>query len=78
MVTIIITSVVAGIHKTKVGSHPEIKLIVANDDKVAHIDSDCMLVRIPPLEAIPPSLHRVITYPRSGDPVIWIHVPRMN
>ena len=70
MVTIIITSVVAGIHRTKVGSHREIELIVENDDRdnAAGIDPDCMLVRIPPLEAIPPSLHRAVTYPRSRNP----------
>ena len=70
MVTIIITSVVAGIHRTKVGSHNQIRLVVENDDRedVATIDSDCMLVRIPPLEESPPNLHRAVTYPRSRDP----------
>ena len=53
MVTIIIT-VVTGIHRTKVGLHNQIRLVVENDDRenVATIDSDCILVRIPPLEEI--------------------------
>ena len=67
MVNIIVTSVVAGIHKTKIGSHRDIKLIVEDDNSVA-IDPDCMLVRLPILENIPPELHRAVTYPKSRNP----------
>ena len=67
MVNITITSVVAGIHRTKVGSHPSIELLVEADDTVM-VDPDCMLVRLPPLEQIPPELHRAITYPKSRNP----------
>ena len=54
MVKIIITSVVAGIYRTKVGSHPNIKLVVENDDTVMGIDPCCVCVKIPNLEDLPP------------------------
>lgn len=68
MVKIIITSVVAGIHRTKVGSHPNIKLVVENDDTVMGIDPCCVCVKIPNLEDLPPQQRRLITYPKSRNP----------
>ena len=68
MANIIITSVISGIHRTKVGSHRDVKLIVENDDSIQHIDPNCMVVRIPPIEDIPAELHRVVSYPRSRNP----------
>ena len=38
MARIRIRSVVAGIHRTKVGSHPRIELLVEADNSVAGID----------------------------------------
>ena len=71
-VRIIITSVVAGVHRTKVGSHPQIELIVGahrdvqllveNDDSIADIDPDCMLVTVSSIEDIPPELHSEVSY----------------
>ena len=68
MANIIITSVISGIHRTKVGSHRDVKLIVENDDAIQHIDQNCMVVRIPPIEDIPAELHRVVSYPKSRNP----------
>ena len=68
MVNIIVTSVVGGIHRTKVGSHRDVKLLVEDDNNVAIIDPDCMVVRLPLLEDIPPVLHRAVTYPKSRNP----------
>ena len=48
-----ITSVVAGIYRTKVGSHPQIKLNEETDDSVMRID--------PNLEDFPPQQQRLIT-----------------
>ena len=62
MANIIITSVISGIHRTKVGSHRDVKLIVENDDAIQHIDQNCMVVRIPPIEDIPAELHRVVSF----------------
>ena len=39
--TVTISSVIAGIHKTGVGSHRDIQLAVENDDSIRHIDPDC-------------------------------------
>ena len=64
----ITTSVVAGIHRTKVGSHPRIKLVVEDDDSVQEIDPNCMLVRHPLIHIIQPELHRDTTYPKSRNP----------
>ena len=52
MANIIVTSVISGIHKTKIGSHRDVKLIVENDDSVPHIDPNCMVVKVPLLENI--------------------------
>jgi hypothetical protein len=41
---------------------------VEEDDTVHEIDSECMLVRAPLLEDIPPHLHDEIAYPKSRDP----------
>ena len=63
-----IRSVIAGIHRTKIGSHPSIELVVEADDTIAGIDPNCMLVRLPPLEQLSPDLHHVVTYPKSRNP----------
>lgn len=68
VITIVISSVIAGIHKTGVGSHRDIELLVVNDDNNAEIDPDCVLVQHPKLEDLPPHLKYVITYPKSRDP----------
>ena len=39
-----------------------------NDDTVSHIDPDCMSVKVPLLEGIPPELHNTIAYPKSRNP----------
>ena len=64
---ITVTSVVTGIHRTKVGSHKEIALLVDNDDSIPHIDPDCMVVRFPGIEEIPEQLHKAVTYPKNTD-----------
>ena len=38
VISIIVTSVVAGIHQTKDGSHWDIKFVVEDDDSMAGID----------------------------------------
>ena len=68
MTRITIQSAIAGIHRTKVGSHPRIELMVEADNSVGEIDPNCMLVRLPPLEQLSPELHRLVTYPKSRNP----------
>ena len=68
MVDIIVKSVVAGIHKTKIGANREVRLLVEIDDSVPHIDPNCMLVRVPALINIPQRLHGAISYPKSRSP----------
>ena len=68
MVKIVISSVVAGVHRTKVGSHPLIKLAVEEDDSVAEIDPNCMIVRLPCMEDLAPEQRRLVTYPKSRNP----------
>ena len=68
MANITIQSVIAGIHRTKVGSNPRIELLVEADNSVRGIDPNCMLVRLPPLEQLSPELHHVVTYPKSRNP----------
>ena len=68
MARIRIRSVVAGIHRTKVGSHPRIELLVEADNSVAGIDPNCMLVRLPQLEQLSPDLRHLVTYPKSRNP----------
>ena len=68
MARIRIRSVVAGIHRTKVGSHPRIELLVEADNSVAGIDPNCMLVRLPQLEQLSPDLRHLVTYPKSKNP----------
>ena len=63
-----ITSVIKGIHKTKVGANRLIDLLVENDDHHQNIDPNCMVVRMPSLENIPTSLHKSVTYPKSRNP----------
>ena len=60
-----VTSVVSGIHRTKVGSHRDIQLLVEDDNSVPSIDPNCMLVRFPDLEDIPGRLHNAVTYPKN-------------
>ena len=59
MAFITVTSVITGIHRTKVGSHRDVKLLVEDDDTIPGIDPNCncMIVRVPPHEEIPPNLH---------------------
>lgn len=68
MANITVTSVISGIHRTKVGSHREVKLIVENDDSIPDIDPNCMIVRMPLLEQIPVQLHGRVSYPKSRNP----------
>ena len=68
MTEIVLNSVISGIHKTKIGAHRDVQLIVENDDTIQHIDPDCMLVRVPCLEDIPSELHSAIAYPKSRNP----------
>ena len=66
--TIVVSSVIAGIHETGVGSHRDIELLVVNDDNNVNIDPDCVMVQHPKLENLPPHLKNVVTYPKSRDP----------
>ena len=66
--SVTISSVIAGIHRTGVGSHRDIELLVENDDDMAMIDPDCVLVRHPSIENLPPHLKKVVTYPKSQNP----------
>ena len=68
MTEIVLNSVITGIHKTKMGAHRDVRLLVENDDGIQHIDPDCMLVRVPCLEDIRPELHGAIAYPKSRNP----------
>ena len=63
--TIKLSSVIAGIHITNVGSHPNIKLVVEDDNSNPNIDPDCVLVRHPSLEDLPPTCKQLVTYPKS-------------
>ena len=53
-------SAISGLHKTKIGANRDVRLIVENDDTISHIDPNCMLVKVPLLEDIPPELHNAI------------------
>ena len=64
---ITLNSTITGIHRTKVGAHRDIPLIVEDDDSVARIDPNCMLVRFPDLEDIPVHLHKAVTYPKNPE-----------
>ena len=68
MVRITINSVIAGIHRTKVGSNPKIELVVEADDSIPGIDPLCMLVRMPRKEQLPEEYLNLVTYPKSCDP----------
>ena len=63
-----VISVISGIHRTKVGSHREVKLIVKNDDSIPHIDPNCMIVKMLLMEQIPMQLHGRVSYPISRNP----------
>ena len=65
---IILTSVITGLHETKISSHRDVKLKVENDDSIPDIDVNCMVVRIPPIEDIPLELHGAVAYPKSRNP----------
>ena len=62
---IVITSVVTGIHITKVGAHKDISLLLENDDTIPDIDPNCILVRFPNIEQVPERLHKAVTYPKN-------------
>ena len=62
-----LNSTITGIHRTKVGAHPDIPLIVEDDDSIPSIDPNCMLVRFPDLEDIPVHLHKAVTYPKNPE-----------
>ena len=64
-VQVVIQSVVSGIHRTKVGAHKDIPLIMENDDSIPDIDPHCIMLMFPPKEQIPDNLHRAITYPKN-------------
>ena len=49
----VIKSVIAGLHKTKIGANREVCLIVKNVSSILHNDPNCMLVKVPLLENIP-------------------------
>lgn len=68
MANIIVNSVISGIHRTKVGSHRDVKLVVENDDSIQEIDPNCMVVKIPAIEQIPAELHGRVSYPKSRNP----------
>ena len=57
MAYITVMSIITGIHRTKVGSHRDVRLLVEDDDTIPGMDPNCMIVRIPPLEEIPPNRH---------------------
>ena len=63
-----INSVISGLHETKVDAQHDVCLLVESDDSVGDIDPECMLVRAPSLEQIPPHLHNEIAYPKSRNP----------
>jgi hypothetical protein len=65
---IVITSVISGIHKTKIGANRHVELRVENDNTIPDIDSNCMAVWVPSIEDIPPELHQAIAYPKSRNP----------
>ena len=68
MVKIKVNSVIAGIHRTKVGSHPSIELLVEADDSIPGIDPNCMVVRMPLKSQLPPQSLSLVTYPKSRNP----------
>lgn len=68
MANIVVSSVICGIHRTKVGSNREVKLHVENDDSIPGIDPNCMVVKMPQIEDIPVELHGRVSYPKSRNP----------
>ena len=68
MAEIIINSCISGLHKTKVGAHRDVQLIVEEDNSLPHIDPNCMLVKVPLIEDIPTELHSAVSYPKSRNP----------
>lgn len=67
MANITITSVITGLHRTKISSHRDVKLIVENDDSLQDIP-DCVMVKVPTIDNIPPELHTAVAYPKSRNP----------
>ena len=65
MANIVMSSVICGIHRTKVGSNREVRLHVENNDSIPRIDPNCMVVKIPQMEDIPVKLHGRVSYPKS-------------
>ena len=68
MAKISINSVIAGIHRTKVGSHPSIELLVEADDTIPGIDPNCMVVRLSFRDQLPSQSLSLVTYPKSINP----------
>ena len=64
---IIVSSVVTGIHRTKVGAHRDIPLLMENDNTIPDIDPNCIVVRFPEIQQIPERLHKAITYPKNPE-----------
>ena len=62
---VIISSVVSGIHRTKVGGHREIPLLLVNDDTIPNIDPNCVVVRYPEIDQIPSQPNQAVTYPKN-------------
>ena len=65
MVRITIKSVIAGIHRTKVGSNPKIELIEEADDSIPNM---CTFVRMPGKEYLPEEYLNLVRYPKSRYP----------
>ena len=61
----IFKSTVSGLHVTKKGSHPEIKLSVLPDPSRRHHDPNCFKVVAPTLEDIPVGLHGEVVWPKN-------------
>ena len=68
MANITITSVITGIHVTKRSSHRDVKLLVVEDPDAEDIDENVLMVKVPPIEDIPPELHSAVAYPKSRNP----------
>ena len=67
MVKINIKSVVAGIHRTKVGSHPSIELLVEGDDTIPSIDPNCIVVHMPSRQQLPLRSLSLLNYPKRTE-----------
>ena len=61
-------SITFGETEHKVCAHRDVCLVVQEDNSVQHIDPNCIVVKVPPLEQIPPHLHYAVSYPKSHNP----------